>query len=989
MFIMTQLMISPIAEAASTIDVNSTKQSIAQPVYVDLSASNYVDWMHFAKDNVNDVYRKADTIASNQITFNGVGVGTSSAPQKERALDYGYYFTWQNGSGSSSATNTNSSVYYCGLNSYYEISVPAKADTTRTLDVYMGNYASAVTVTASIDGQSFPVDDIAVNSSLEKNKYSFTYTGSNTSTLTVRFTLTTAQDTAWGNLGIAGITLSESTTVSNYADPVSYLSQDMTVQLDNTNVKDWLHFDGTTLNRRAGTATADQLSITHQGTKAGFEQTSGIDAPIKVYYNNGTTPQNISNSGGYSQFTGLNSYVEVTAPSKNGVERTLNLYMGSWAAKGITVTASLGGTDIPVDDFTTTTAQTKYAKYSIKYTGTNSENLVVRFELTDNSLDTLWSSLIFSSAEMIEGEATAQKTIRFTGPSLTGGDAITAPASGYSKRRINAYVYDQGNTYPATLRVEPAVTGVSISGNLLSVSSELASSQTVTIVAEDPQDSTLTTSTNVAVIKNTSLSDTPANPIAKNGWRLFYNEEFNDTTLDTTRWSEYYIRHWTDVDEKAKADYYFEDGNIVIKTDEGIEPWSFQDGPIKVKGITTFERNHLHKFGSAYQNRDIPTFDGFATKYGYFEVRLRMPNTRDGSHFAWWMTGVQDDMNISAQLSGQNTYAGHYSNETAEFDNIENSIEVLSTMKNWKVPIHPNGTTDIQYQHLTATTIPGDPSNEFHIYGFEWDETGCKFYLDNQLVATTDRTPNYRMMTYFNVYAEGGMGDDRGIYPKEAIIDYFRVYKKDEAAKATSIALNGGESPNYIKVPDTGSNQVPMTAVVLDQFDVPFTANVQWKLSTTIDGFTPVTSSSANLTGVTINQNTGVVTVDSSASLNQDVFVTAYVNNTVKQTKHIKLSKGASVAERVIFNAPKKAITAGQSLDLSAVLYDQYKESMSTQVTYQLSTDLTGNTVTTITGVSVDANGLLTVDSSVASGTIITVTAKAAGKYQSCVLKVN
>ena len=43
----------------------------------------------------------------------------------------------------------------------------------------------------------------------------------------------------------------------------------------------------------------------------------------------------------------------------------------------------------------------------------------------------------------------------------------------------------------------------------------------------------------------------------------------------------------------------------------------------------SFERDHLHKFGEigsgATYNRSIPTFDGLATKYGYFEIRLKMP----------------------------------------------------------------------------------------------------------------------------------------------------------------------------------------------------------------------------------------------------------------------------------------------------------------------------------------------------------------------------
>ncbi len=994
MYVFPNMILSTEINAATTQpSLNSSKQVITQATYLNFDSNNYVDWMHFAKDRVNDVYRKVNTITQNQIVFNGVGKGTTSAPTKERALDYGYYCSWTNAQPASTATNTHSSVYYPGEGSYYEITVPGKTGAKRTLEVYMGNYSSQIDVTATIGSVTYPVEGIPLNNALEKYKYTFEYTADDTSNLVVRFSLKQGQDKAWCNLGVAALTLSEVDSKTDYALPVEYLNnQDINVKLDNNNVVDWIHCNATTPNRKAGTATNDQLNLTYNGTAAGYGHTIGSDGAFLVSYNNGTPTTTATSSKAFSQFSGLDSYYEITAPSKSGVERILNIYMGSWAAKQVTVTAKLGTKDIPVDNFTTTTKQTKYAKYSLEYTGTAAnEDLVVRFTLTDNSLDTLWSSIILSCVEMLEGAATVQKSINFTSPALRGTDAVIAPASGYSKRRITAKVYDQGNTYNANCRVEPAVTGVSMVDNVLRVSSDITSNATITIIAEDPNDSSVTASTTVEIVKNSTLKDTPANPIAKPGWKLFYNDEFNGNTLDTTAWSEYYLRQWTDDDNKTKADYYFENGNIVIKTDEGIKPWSFQDGSVAVKGIVSFERNHLHKFGSAHTNRQIPKFDGFATKYGYFEARFRMPNTRDGSHFAWWMTGVQDDQNITAQLAGQNTYAGHYANETAEFDIVENHIDVLAENKNWKIPIHPNGTTDLAYQYLTATTIPGDPTNEFHIYGFEWDENGTKFYLDNQLVATSDRTPNYRMMTFFNVYAQAGFGNDRGIYPKEALIDYFRVYKKDEPSKTSSIVLNNGESPNFIKVPSAGSNSVQMTATVLDQFDTAYTAPVQvkWKLSQTIDGFTPTTSASATLSGVSIDGNTGVITVNSGASTNQNIFVTAYVNDKVKQTKHIRLSSATEVSERVIFDNPQKTVTAGQTLNLSAQIYDQYKQPMTGKaMAYQISEDITGNVVKATSGVSVDQSGNLTVASSVPTGTIIVVTAKADGKYQSCTLKV-
>lgn len=123
------------------------------------------------------------------------------------------------------------------------------------------------------------------------------------------------------------------------------------------------------------------------------------------------------------------------------------------------------------------------------------------------------------------------------------------------------------------------------------------------------------------------------------------------------------------------------------------------------------------------------------------------------------MVGTQDDQNAGAQLSGEKApYYGHYSNQTAEFDIIETYLAPLEKMKAWRPVIHPNGSNEIEYLWAPESEIPGDPSSEYHIYGFEWDENGTKFYVDNKLVNETDRSPNYRMMTIFSVYATGGMG---------------------------------------------------------------------------------------------------------------------------------------------------------------------------------------------------------------------------------------
>lgn len=593
-----------------------------------------------------------------------------------------------------------------------------------------------------------------------------------------------------------------------------------------------------------------------------------------------------------------------------------------------------------------------------------------------------------------------QRSIVFNSPNLTGKDTVIVPASGVTRRNVTATLFDNEMTeledHPVIYQLDRTVDGVTLEDNMLTVSSALEKSVTVKVTAtdadggSDPVHRTLT----VKIKKDPALKDVAANPLDKDGWVLYYNDEFNGDTLDMQNWSPYYLRQWVDQDARTKADYFFENGSVVLRCSENMPSWSSQNSNVKVRSLMSYERNHLHKYGDvgsgAVFNRDIPIFDGVATKYGYFEIRLRMPNTRDGSHFAWWMVGTQDDQNSTAWLAEEDVpLAGHHSNETGEFDIIETYINDLEKMKTWRPVIHPNGTTDYKYLWAPASQIPGDPSNEYHIYGFEWDENGTKFYVDNQMVQETDRSPNYRMMTFLSTYATGGMGEDRGIYPKDAYIDYFRVYKKNEAPRPSSVVLNNYTTTDYIRVPDKGSTTVDMTAAALDQFDKPIAAQIQWKLSETIDGFTPTTSNAAVLKGVSVNPQTGALTVTEGAAVDQNIFLTAYVNDKVKQTYHILLSKEDGLPQRVLFDGNLQTAPANSMVTLSAKLYDQYQVPMPQyRVQYQISEDVSGIKTKEIPGVSVDSNGQLIIAADVPSGTVIIVTAKAGGKYNNQIIKV-
>ena len=549
--------------------------------------------------------------------------------------------------------------------------------------------------------------------------------------------------------------------------------------------------------------------------------------------------------------------------------------------------------------------------------------------------------------------------------SLMRGDAITAPASGYVRRSFAASVFDaegyEKQDAKITYSLSKEIEGVELAEDgMLSVFSGLEKNATFDVTA----------------------------------------------SFKTESGEPYYLRNWVDDDSRTLCDYRFdvngEDTALVISADRGRRSWSSQNSGVVVSGISSFEHNYLHKFGAlgegAVFNKDVGVFDGMSTKYGYFELRMRMPDTRDGSHFAWWMIGVQDDMNDTALLDNESVpMSGHYSNQTGEIDIIETTLTSLEGMKAWRPVIHPNGTTDYEYHWVDEGEIPGNPMLEYHIYGFEWDESGVKFYVDNKLVSSSDRSPSYRMMTFLTLYATGGLGEDRGIYPKEAFIDYLRVYKRSGSAdKPMSVQLDMTSVPDAVYVPQEGENEnvVKLNASVLDGMDrVMAEGSVKWRLSETVDGFAPASSAAFEIKGVSLSAD-GTLTVTSAAwEGSKDLFVTAYVSDVVKQTYHLKLSRASERDDRLMFEGGSglKAVFTlekGQSLTLEAGLYDQYLRLRDVTPQFFLARDLAGGEKL-YEGVTLEGATLtVSADSPLKAGDIVTVVAEAGSKKAAAFIKV-
>lgn len=488
-------------------------------------------------------------------------------------------------------------------------------------------------------------------------------------------------------------------------------------------------------------------------------------------------------------------------------------------------------------------------------------------------------------------------------------------------------------------------------------------------------------------------------PLEKPGYTLYHDSDFNGDDIDRTAWSDYYLRNWAiGGDDKTQADYYFEDGALVLKIDENTPAWSPMDGDVKCVSLMSFEGMPVHNFhrGSKGDPRFIPEFNGsVTTKHGYFEMRAKMPSSPDGSHMAWWTVGTQEDQNIfEAGSYGISDQINEIDVNESSFGHIQNNQDHIAYHR-WDstmIPYDENNVEITPNRESQVSTILdkslGRLDSEFHNYGMEWDENGLKFYFDGRLIREIKIQLDYRQLTFLSLYTNAWGGADQGIYPKEFAIDYFRIYKKTEnIGKPNDIYFDKSTIPQKLAIPSAGSTaDMQIAATVVDEMHNPVDAELEWYFASPSDkSFKTKTT----IPGAAIDSKTGLVTIDSSIADGTLLKVSAKVkgNDRVRQSYRVFAeSPAAAIKTSVFFN--EKSSNAGKStnkiqiplagdktVDLSAKLYDQYLQPIDESLSYSLVMNTPGLKAANPAGVELSADGRLTVSSEAVPGEVFYVQA--------------
>lgn len=236
------------------------------------------------------------------------------------------------------------------------------------------------------------------------------------------------------------------------------------------------------------------------------------------------------------------------------------------------------------------------------------------------------------------------------------------------------------------------------------------------------------------------------------GYTLTWSDEFNDpdgSAVDSTKWV-----HETG-GNNANDELEIYTSSLANSQQSG--------GNLVITATTDGQGN--------YYSARINTSGHFSQQYGRFEARAQLPSGQ-GFWPAFWMLGNNID-SVGWPACGEIDIM-----ETVGTDVGENHGSLHSP--NWD----PSA--------VLSPADGGKLSTGFHTYALEWDPDEIRFYLDDALYETQDKSkaPNgswvfdQPFFIIINLAVGGdwpGSPDSTTVFPSELLVDWVRVYEKNAA----------------------------------------------------------------------------------------------------------------------------------------------------------------------------------------------------------------
>lgn len=250
-------------------------------------------------------------------------------------------------------------------------------------------------------------------------------------------------------------------------------------------------------------------------------------------------------------------------------------------------------------------------------------------------------------------------------------------------------------------------------------------------------------------------------------YELTFEDDFNYKSLDELkskgwRTDTYYGRRYHDgsiINDNESPDVYYSDDCLSFKNSIMKQSSIKKDITITHTG---WEGKKYGDFTIEYQAGQIDSSNIFNQKYGYFEIKSKMPETV-GQWPAFWLASTES---WPPEIDVYETYTGKKRGKKRFESNFHWDFEPNKKMK-------PKG-------HNTINI-----SDSFNLYAVEWTPKFFKIYFNNILVRVFS---NPKALEFFDkkmhiiigtgVDKKEGRELDKAIFPSYHQVDYVRAYKK-------------------------------------------------------------------------------------------------------------------------------------------------------------------------------------------------------------------
>ena len=224
------------------------------------------------------------------------------------------------------------------------------------------------------------------------------------------------------------------------------------------------------------------------------------------------------------------------------------------------------------------------------------------------------------------------------------------------------------------------------------------------------------------------------NILKKAAWELVFEDNFECTELDTTKWRRCPEWNRSDLGGRWDDDMILLDGkgNLLCRAD--------LDGETPISGA-------------------VRTLDTFQTTYGYFEIRCTL-HKACGMWGAFWM------------MLGPSVGTG----DGTEVDIFES----LASERNLYFTMHYDGYGDDHKKEYACLHLPEVFDGSFHTFSLLWDNEKYVWYMDGKEVFRS-YTAIIHVPGYIKISTECGSwggGLKKEELPSDMLVDYVRVYKR-------------------------------------------------------------------------------------------------------------------------------------------------------------------------------------------------------------------